>query len=184
MINRNEAIVLLKKYLRDEDNIRFSYAVEAILRDIAKKLGRDEEVWGLTGLLHNLDYEYTLTEPENRGVLSSQLLEDLLPERAVNAIKANNYTHTEYIPTTSIDKSLIAVNAATIFIMTAARTLPSKKLADVDLGLLISKFNDHTFVAKANRSRIQLCGDIGMELDSFLKLCLEVLKKMSDVLNL
>ena len=110
MITRDEAFVLIKKYLRHEDNIRKSLAVEAILREIAKKLERNADLWGLTGLLHNIDYEYTSTEPESRGVLSAQLLEDLLPEKAVNAIKANNYTHTDYIPTTSLDKSLMAAS--------------------------------------------------------------------------
>ena len=184
MINREEAISLLKKYLRDEDNIRYSFAVEAILREIAKQLERDEEVWGLTGLLHNLDYEYTHSEPEKRGILSAQLLEDLLPKRAVNAIKANNYTHTEYIPTTSLDKSLISVDAVTALIITTARSLPSKKLSEVNINILMDKLDDPNFAVKANRSRIQLCVDIGIEIEAFLKLSLEVLKKMSDILNL
>ena len=128
MISREEAFLLLKKYLRDEDNIRYSLAVEAVLREIANRLDRDEELWGLTGLLHNLDYEYTITEPEKRGSLSAQLLEDLIPEPGVNAIKANNYMHTDYIPITSLDKSLIAVDAAIGLIVATVHSIPSKKL--------------------------------------------------------
>ena len=104
MINRDEAFVILKKYLKDPDNIKYSLAVEAVLKELARILYRDEELWSLTGLLHNLDYEYTRGELEKRGNLSSQLLGGLLPENAVNAIRANNYMHTDYIPTTSLDK--------------------------------------------------------------------------------
>jgi len=184
MINRDEAFVLLKKYLRDEENIRYSVAVEAVIREIAKKLERDEELWGLTGLLHNLDYEYTRSDPEKRGTLSAQILEELLPERAVNAIKANNYMHTDYIPTTSLDKSLIASDAAVGFILAIAHETPSKKLAEIDLDIVISKFKDPSFAAKFNRNRIRLCVDVGLDMELFLKLVLETLTKISNELNL
>lgn len=184
MINREEAIVLLKKYLRDEDNIRYSLAVEAVIREIAKKLDRNEDLWGLTGLLHNIDYEYTINEPEKRGTLSARLLEGLLPDRAVNAIKANNYMHTDYIPTTSLDKTLIAVDAAVGLVIATVRSMPSKKIADVDLITIIVKFNDPSFVARYSRKRIQLCEDVGIELKFFFKLLLDTLNKMSDELNI
>ncbi len=184
MINREEACVIIKKYLRHEDNIKYSLAVEAVLREMAKRLDRDEELWGLTGLLFNLDYEFTSNEPEKRGSLSAQLLEDLLPERGVNAIKANNYMHTDYIPTTSLDKSLIAADAATGLVMVVAQSMPSKKLAEVDLLKLMNKFDDPSFANRYNRNRIQLCNDIGIELEAFLELTLNILKQISDKLNL
>jgi len=184
MINREEAFVLLKKYLRDDDNIKYSLAVEAVSREIAKRLDRDEELWGLTGLLHNIDYEYTSSEPEKRGSLSAQLLEDLLPVRGINAIKANNYMHTDYIPTTSLDKSLIAVDAATGFIIVTARSMPSKKIADVDLLKLMNNFSDPSFAIRYNRNKIQLCADIGIELEDFFELILNTLKQISDKLTL
>ena len=111
MITRDEAINLIKKYLKQEENIKHSLCLEIILREMAKRLNRDVNQWGLTGLLHNIDYEYTLGDPGKIGKLSSQILEGLLPDKSVNAIKANNYMHTDYIPTTTLDKSLIAADA-------------------------------------------------------------------------
>ncbi len=184
MINREEAYILIKKYLKGEDNVRYSLAAEAILRELAKRLERDENLWGLTGLLHNLDYEYTAGEPEKRGVLSSQLLDGLLPEMGVNAIKANNYTQTDYIPTTSLDKSLIAVDATIGLIITITKSMPSKKLAEVDFKTLIEKFNDPNFAARYNRSRIVMCTHIGMELKVFLALSLKTLQNISDKIGL
>jgi len=184
MINREEAFILLKKYIRDENNLRQSFAVEAVLREIAKRLDRDEELWGLTGLLHNLDYEYTSSDPEKRGTLSAQLLEDLLPERGVNAIRANNYMYTDYIPISSLDKSLIAADATTGFVIATAHSMPSKKIAAVDFEILIKKFNDPSFATRYKRNKIQLCIDIGIELEVFLELVLNTLKQISDKLNL
>ena len=135
MINREEALVIVKKYLHDKDSIRQSLAVEAILREMAKRLGRDEELWGLAGLLHNIDYEFTTREPEKRGNLSGQLLEGLLPERAVNAIKSNNYIYTEQIPITSLDKALIATEALVGLIFVTVSLTSNKKLNEINTDL-------------------------------------------------
>jgi putative nucleotidyltransferase with HDIG domain len=59
MLTRKEALELLKKNLRSENLMKHSYAVEVILQEMAKKLHQDEELWGLTGLLHDLDYDFT-----------------------------------------------------------------------------------------------------------------------------
>jgi len=184
MISRQEALVLLKKYLREEENIRYSFAVEAIMREIAIQLDKDEELWGVTGLLHNLDYEYTIREPEKRGNLTSQLIAGILPEKIVNAIKAINYMHTDYIPTTTLDKMLIASETVVGLIMAIARSIPSQKISDIDLELLITKYKDSEFAARYNRSRIQLCTDAEMEISSFLNLSLNTLKNISDDLGL
>ena len=180
MINREEAFILIRKYLKDADNIKYSIAIEAVLREIAKRLDRDEELWGLTGLLHNIDYEYTAAELENRGILSAQLLEGLLPESGVNAIKANNYTHTEQIPTTALDKSLIAVDALTGLILATANSLKMKDIKDITLNELILKFNDEEFATRFNRSRIKLCVDIGIDITTFFKICLNTIKILKE----
>ena len=184
MINREEAFALLKKYLRDDKLIKHSLAVEAILRDMAKRLGKDEEFWGVVGLLHDLDYEYTRKEPEKHANVSAQILEGLLPEDGVNAIKAHNYMHTDYIPVNTIDKVLIAADAVSGLIVATALIVPSKKLSDVKLETLINKFNDNSFARGCSRSRIQLCIDAGVDLERFLAYSLNALQKISDKLEL
>jgi predicted hydrolase (HD superfamily) len=184
MIGKDEAIVLLKKYIKDENLIKNSIIAETLLREIAQILGKDEEMWGLTGLLHNIDYEYTRDNPERRGNLSSELLENLLPEICINAIKANNYMHTDYIPITALDKSLISVAEFTRFIITVAESMPSKHLTDVDLNILVDRFNDEKFEKRFNRNRIKLCEDIGLRLEYFFNISLTTLKEISDRLGL
>ena len=184
MLSREEAFALIKKYIKDENLIKNSIITEAILREIAKKIGKDEELWGLTGLLHNIDYDYTRDYPEKRGILSADLLENLLPESSINAIKANNYMHTDYIPITSLDKSLISAAEVTGFIITVVKSMPSKKLSDVDVNTLISKFNDPNFGTRFNRNKIKLCEDVGLDLERYFNLTLSTLKHFSDKLGL
>ncbi len=183
IISREEALALLRKYIRDQEILKNSLAVELILKELAKKLQKDEELWGLVGLLHNLDYEYTKLDPGNRGSLSTQLLDGLLPENAVNAIKANNYMYTSYIPTTTLDKTLITAEATTGFIFASLKAIPSKNILDLDINFLLEKFNDSDFAPELNRSRIKLCLDVGFELEEFLGLCLKILKYFSSKIN-
>lgn len=184
MLTRAEAVPLLKKNLRTENLIKHSYAVEAILEDMAKKLGEDSQLWGITGLLHDLDYDFTKNDPEKHSQITVKVLYDLLPLEAINAIKAHNYQYTAQIPQTYLDKSLIAADAVSGLIIAAALVMPSKKLADVTPKTLLAKFKDKSFAAGCNRKRIELCEDMDLELQGFLELSLDSLKRISDSLGL
>ena len=184
MLTRDEAFELLKKNLRTENLIKHSLAVEAILEDMAKKLGEDPEIWGLTGLLHDLDYDFTKEEPQKHSQITVKVLADLLPLESINAIKAHNYQYTSQIPQTYLDKSLIAADAVSGLIIAAALVMPSKKLADVTPKTLQTKFKDKSFAAGCNRKRIELCEDMELELQGFLELGLQALKRVSDTLGL
>jgi putative nucleotidyltransferase with HDIG domain len=184
MITRNEAFSILKKYLRDDKLLKHSLAVEAILVEMAKKLGKNEQLWGITGLLHDLDYEYTMKEPENHANISAQILGGLLPEEALNAIKAHNYIHTDIIPITTLDKLLIAADSVSGLIIATAFVMPSKRLSEVKVDTLMKKFNDSSFAKGCKRSRIELCLDTGIDLERFLSISLIALQNISDQLEL
>jgi putative nucleotidyltransferase with HDIG domain len=184
MLTRDEACKLLKKNLRTENLIKHSLAVEAILEDMAKKLGEDQDLWGLTGLLHDLDYDYTKDEPQRHALITAKVLVDLLPEEAIDAIKAHNYRYTAQIPQTYLDRSLIAADAVSGLIIATALVMPSKKLADVKPETLMAKFKDASFAAGCNRKRIELCVDMEIELQMFLELSLNALKNIADTLGL
>jgi putative nucleotidyltransferase with HDIG domain len=184
MLSRNEGLTLLKKYLRNENLRKHSFAVEAILREIACRLQKDEELWALTGLLHDLDYEYTKEKPEKHATTTAEILNEMLPKEATDAIKAHNYKHTMQIPQTHLDKALITADAVSGLIIAAALVMPSKKLADVKPTTLRNKYKDKSFAAGCNRKRIDLCEDIGLELDDFLEISLTALKNISDQLGL
>lgn len=184
MFSRNDALNLLQKYLKDQTLLKHSYAVEAILRELAAYLKKDEHLWGITGLLHDIDYEYTKNEPEKHATIGSELLQDLIAEKATNAIKAHNYQHTMQIPQTSLDKALIAADAVSGLIIATTLVIPTKKLADVQLTTLQKKFKDNSFAQGCNRKRIELCEDIGINVEKFLELSLQALQNISGLLGL
>ena len=184
MIARDEAVELLTKYLRNEKLIKHSLAVEAIMREMAQTLHEDEELWGLTGLLHDMDYEYTKEEPERHTQITADMLTDIIPEAGINAIKAHNYKHTGQLPTTALDRALIAADAVSGLVIATSLVVPSKKLADVKPETLIKKFKDKSFAPGCNRKRIELCMDTGFEIDMFLALSLKALQSIADKLNM
>lgn len=184
MITRDEAYALLQKNLRTRNLFKHSLAVEAILQAMAEKLGEDPKLWGVTGLLHDLDYEYTKEEPERHAFITVKMVDELLPREAINAIKAHNYPYTAQIPLTYLDKSLIAADAVSGLIIAAALVMPSKKLADVTPKTLLDKFKDKSFAAGCNRKRIELCGDMELGLQMFLALSLQALQNISVELGL
>jgi len=179
MITREEALALVKKYLKNKESIRISLYVECILRKIAQVLGEDEELWGLTGLLFNIDYEYTEEDKENRGTVSSQILRDLLPEEVINAIKSNNYLYTDVLPVSSLDKALISTEAAVRLILETAETVPSKKISDLTIDSLLKKLDDKSFMSDKIVSRLKLCKDNGFDTETFLKLSLDAMKDIT-----
>ena len=184
MLSREEALKLLTKYIRDEKLIKHLFAVEAILKEMAKKLHEDEELWGLTGLLHDIDYEYTKDEPEKHTQLTAQILAELLPTEAIDAIKSHNYKHTGQLPITALDRALIAADAVSGLVIATALVVPSKKLSDVKPDTLINKFKDKSFAAGCERKRIELCIDTGFEIDMFLGLSLYAIQNIADKLDL
>ena len=184
MISREEAIELLNKYLKDKENLKKAVAAEAIMRKIAKRLNRNEELWGITGLLHNIDYEYTEDNLEERGSLSFQLITGLIPDAGVNAIMGTNYVYTEYVPVRSIDKALIAVVSLIRLIFKVIKSTSSRKISDVELPVMYEKFKDTTYIEISDQKKIGLINDIGINEQEFLKISLDALKEISDEIDI
>jgi predicted hydrolase (HD superfamily) len=88
--------------------------------------------------------------------------------------------HTDYIPTTSLDKSLIAAVTGAGLIITVLRSTSSKKISEFDLGLVVVRFHDSNFARRYNKNKIYLCEDLGMQLEFFLDLCLNSIKEILD----
>ena len=184
MLNRDEGLRLLNKYLKNKNLVKHSFAVEAILGAMARELGEPEDLWMMTGLLHDLDYQFTKDEPQKHATMAAELLEGMLPSEAIDAIKAHNYKHTLQVPETLLDKSLIAADAVSGLIIATALIIPSKKLQDVQLPTLINKYRDNSFARGCDRKRIALCEDTDMSIEHFLELSLKALQSVADELGL
>ncbi|RLI09873.1 phosphohydrolase [Candidatus Bathyarchaeota archaeon] len=153
------------------------------MRALARELGEDEELWGLTGLLHDLDYEETKGDFSRHGLRSAELLEGKLPQEALHAIMAHNDL-TGVKPEGKLDLALRAADALSGLIVATALVMPNKKLAEVKLSTLRKKFKAKDFARGADRDRIRLCEQLGLSLERFLELGLEAMKAIASDLGL
>ena len=183
LMTRQQALDMVRSHVSDEKLVKHMLAVEAIMRALARRLGEDEELWGLTGLLHDLDYEEIGDDFDRHGLRSAELLEGLLPEEALHAIRAHNYL-TGVKPEGRLDLALRAADALSGLIIATALVMPHKKLAEVRLSSLRKKFKAKEFARGADRNKIRLCEQLGLSLDRFLEIGLEALKGIAEQLGL
>ncbi|MEM2147735.1 MAG: HDIG domain-containing protein, partial [Candidatus Bathyarchaeia archaeon] len=94
MLEREEALNLVKKHVSKRNIIYHMLAVEAIMRSTARHFGENEEEWGLVGLLHDIDYEKTEATPEKHSLVAEEMLKGVLPDPLIKVIKAHNFRHT------------------------------------------------------------------------------------------
>ena len=181
-MRREEALVLLKKHLKKENLIKHSLAVEACMKELARYFKEDEEQWGITGLLHDLDYDYTSNTPELHGLKTTEILEPFkLDKKILHAIKAHNQLAELK---SNIDISLFSTDPTTGFITACALIHPSRKLESINLKRMKKRFKEKSFAKGANREQMAICKDMGIQIDDFLSLCLKAMSGISGDLGL
>ncbi|MGB9597313.1 MAG: HDIG domain-containing metalloprotein [Candidatus Poribacteria bacterium] len=182
-MTRQEALELMRSKLKNKNLQKHTIATEACMRFLARHFNEDEELWGLAGLLHDLDYEETTKDAEKHGLVSAELLEDMggIDERIIYAVKA----HAEHVePKSIMDKAIFAVDPLTGLIVAATLMHPTKKLSNVDTKFVMNRFKEKSFAAGANRDNIKTCEGIGLLLEEFITICLKAMQSVSDELGL
>jgi len=181
MINRAEARALVETHVANRNLVKHMLAVEAVMRGLARRFGEDEELWGVTGLLHDLDYTVTVDNPARHAHVTCEMLAGKLPAEALHAILA----HPEHVPPESrFDWALYCSDPVTGLVVAAALMHPTRKLASLDLDFLKRRFQEKRFAAGANREQIQQCRQVGLELDDFLQLALTAMQGIAGELGL
>jgi len=183
-MNREEALKAVKQNIRNENLVRHMLATEAIMRALAKRLGENEEEWGLAGLLHDIDLELIDNDMSLHSKRSAEMAKQLgANDMICHAIICHNGAHNEPFATL-MDKALFCADPLTGLITAGALVRPEKKLAFVEAKSIRKRFKEKSFAAGANREQIAKCSDIGMELDDFIALGLDAMKGVSDSLGL
>jgi len=154
------------------------------MRALARRFGEDEEEWGLTGLLHDIDMELTEGDMSTHSKLGADLARELgASEAMAHAILCHNQAHG--IPRESnLDKALFCADPLTGLIIATVLVRPDKKLAGVEAKSVRKKFKEKSFAAGASREQIARCAELGIELDQFLALGLEAMKGIAPQLGL
>lgn len=183
-MNREEALESVRTNVENENLVRHMLATEAIMRALARRLGGDEEEWGLTGLLHDIDVELTGGDMTSHSKLGADLVKDMGGSTAMaRAILSHNETHGVPLET-NLDKALFCADPLTGLITASALVRPDKKLASVEAKSVRKRFKEKSFAAGASREQIVQCSNLGIELDEFIELGLKAMQDIAAELGL
>lgn len=182
VLTREEALKLVKKYVKNKNLVKHMLATEAVMKALAERLEYDVESWGLVGLLHDIDYDMTKDEPEKHGLISIELLKDYgLSDEMLNAIKAHSGKKELETP---MEKALYAADPITGLIVAAALIRPEKKLEIIDVEFVMNRFKEKSFARGANREQIKSIENLGLSLEEFIDISINAMKSISSDLGL
>ena len=210
-MTREEAYTILTRHISNKNLIKHCLATEATMKALYKRLipeidqnAEDEEKWGITGLLHDGDYEVAQKEnklDQHGALLFDELLkEDYLPAGPLRpqseasrqipkdiemAIRSHNFTMTGVDPVTAMDWSITCCDQLTGLIVACALIHPDKKLEPLTVEFVQKRFGEKTFAKGADRKMISYCDEkLGLELPEFIDITLSSMKKIHTDLGL
>ena len=181
-MNREEAVQVVRSRVTNDRLIKHMLAVEAVMKALAERLGEDVDKWGFAGLVHDLDYDETVKDPERHGRLGAQYLREMgIGEEITHAVES----HAGHVGRESrMDKALYATDPLTGLIVAAALMHPSKRLGEVTVEFVANRFREKRFAAGADREQIRSCAELGLELEDFLGIGLRAMQSISADLGL
>lgn len=184
-MNRDEAFVLLKKNVLNENLIKHCVAVEAIMKKLAEYFKEDVNRWSQVGLLHDIDYESTKDSPEKHGLVAMDILKPYeIDQESLKAIKSHNEM-SGFSRETLMAKTLFCVDQLSGLIVASTLVLPSKKINDLTLDSVLKKFKEKSFAKGAKRENILLCeSDLNIKLNDLVLMALEAMQDVSEAIGL
>ena len=186
-MNRDQAWSIMTEYTQGDSLRRHMVAVETAMRAYAPRFGGDPELWGAVGLLHDFDYEkYPDVAVEGHPVVGSKILRERgVSEEIIKAIMAHAEEITGVKPETLMEKTLVAVDELTGFLIAVALVRPSKSILDVELKSVKKKWKDKTFAAPVHREEIEhAAAALGVPLDEHIQIVLDAMKANAEQLGL
>ncbi len=184
-ITRDEALSLMEQRLQAENLRKHSLAAEAIMRALALKFGEDPDLWGIAGLLHDLDYNETRDNMTQHGLVTEGILLGLgVNSEITEAIKFHNSDHLGLEPSKPIHHAISAAETITGLIVATTLVYPEKKLAVVKEKSVLKRMKEKEFARAVSRDRIRLCEKIGIPLPEFVQISLKAMRGISDQLGL
>lgn len=181
---RDEALALLREYNRSESLVHHALAVEGVMRHLARKAGADEDAWGLTGLVHDLDYERF---PEQHCRKSAEILTERgWPKELIRAVVSHGWEICADVePRSPLEKTLYVIDELTGFVTACALVRPSRSVLDLEVSSVRKKWKQKGFAAGANRDVIAKGAqmlDVG--LDSLIGEVIEGMRTVADAIGL
>ena len=181
-LSRDTAYQLVLEKIGENNLLKHILSVEAGMRKIAEHFDEDVEYYGLTGLLHDLDYNETKNDEARHTYVTKEWLKEYnLPDEMLYAIEA----HPGHVPCrTRLDWALYCVDPTTGFLVAAALMHPEKKLSSLDAKFILKRFKEKRFAAGATRENMAACENLGLGLEEFLLLVRDGMMKISEKLGI
>ncbi len=185
MISREEAFNLVTTWTENKNLIKHMLSVEAAMGGLAKHFREDENLWKITGLLHDADYEkYPDKHPQ---VLIDELIKRNEDQKIIDAIKAHawKYNGMDREPQNNLEWSIYCCDELTGLIVAVALIRPEKSLSAVTVENILSKWQKKDFAKGVERDNIELCeAKLGIKLNDFIQIVLTSMQGVSKALNL
>jgi len=189
-ITREQAEKLLDEYIKDPITKLHMIESQAIMQALAKRLGEDEEMWGIIGLLHDIDWDLTKDNCAEHCIKAQEILRQAgASDFLIETIQSHGYGM-DQIPalkdkqrSTVLQHCLVSAETLTGLIIASTLMQPDKKLASVKIESLKKKFKNKSFAARCNRDLILECEKAGIPLNEFLDMGLKALQGISDKLG-
>lgn len=187
-MNREQAHDILMKYMKGQNYIDHSYAVEAIMKGLAKRLAPDqEEYWGIIGLLHDLDeeqcdwqHDLSVHGPTSVEILKKEGIDDQVMFDAICAHNPKSRVKAK----TTLQYAVLAADPMSGFCKAVAQIYPDKKIASVKHKSVMKRFNESRFASGANRDYMEAIEFTGISFDDFIDIALEQMREIADVIGL
>jgi putative nucleotidyltransferase with HDIG domain len=183
-MKREEAFNIVQEYIKNQGLLNHMLSVEAAMRFYALKYNEDEETWGITGLLHDFDWEIHPTLDEHPQAGAPILRARGVPEEIVYGV----LTHAEelHLPrVTLMQKALFACDEITGLITAVALVRPSRSLYDLTSSSVKKKWKDRAFAAGTNREEMErAAAEFGMELWEHVDNVIAAMREIAPTLGL
>mgnify|MGYP001768623303 CR=1 FL=1 len=182
--SREDALALFKKYNKTESLLKHALSVEGVMRYMARKAGEDEDVWGITGLIHDLDYEMY---PDQHCVMTKKILEENnWPPEYIRAVMSHGWgLVTDVEPVSKLEKTIFAIDELTGLVATSALVRPSKSVMDMEARSVKKKWTDKRFAAGVDRSVIEKGAEmLGVTLDELITDCIMGMREVAEEIGL
>ena len=170
--DRETALRILRKHNKNETHVRHALAVEGTMRHFARRAGADEDLWGVVGILHDVDWEMTSDAPERHCHLAPELLrEEGVDEDIIHAVQSHGYgICTDVEPSNDMERTLFTIDELTGLVITAGLVRPSRSLSDLELKSVKKKWKDKAFARGVNREIISAGAErMGLPLDTVIE---------------
>lgn len=176
---------MLRANVKKESMIAHSLASEAVLRALARRLGQDEEVWGMAGLLHDVDVELTNADPHVHGLQALDMLRKAgVNEEIAVAISLHNEEAAPAPRSEPLHFALAAGETITGLITATTYVYPERKLAAVKPKSVVKRMKEKAFAASVKRENILECERIGLPIEEFAVLALDAMREIHEELGL